>query len=43
MGDIVTTGLAQIPRDGLKRIVKHIDAKKPLCLTGEVVNSKGWG
>lgn len=34
--DIVTTGLAQIPRDGLERLIAHIDADGPVLLTGGI-------
>jgi hypothetical protein len=43
MSDIVTVGLAQMDDAGLRRVVKHIDAGKPLCLDGTIVNRHGHG
>lgn len=34
--DVVRLGLSQIPSDGLQRLIDHIVAGKPVCLSGEV-------
>ena len=44
MADIVTTGLAQIPREGLERLIVHIEAGGLLCLSGHIIDPiNGYG
>lgn len=38
---VVRKGLAQIDRAGLRRLVKHIDAGKPLLLSGKIESDDG--
>ncbi len=41
--DVVIKGLAQMDAPALKRIIKHIDDKKPICLSGDIFDKNGAG
>ncbi len=37
--EVIRKGLDQIHSEGLQRLVEHIDAKRPLLLTGAILGS----
>jgi hypothetical protein len=41
--DVVDFGLNQMDAGGLRRVIRHVNAGKPMCLNGQVFGSNGEG
>lgn len=41
--DVIDVGLAQMDDAGLRRVIAHIDAGKPVNLDGKIVTRSGEG